>query len=91
MMSSGVTAPKGFRAAGVSAGIKANKGLDLAPKPILPEVFDLRAVEKGQVRFHDAAYVEVTPRYGRAALLRSLGDQQGEGKKAARRRRPACA
>ena len=28
--SSGVTAPKGFRAAGVSAGIKANRALDLA-------------------------------------------------------------
>ena len=30
MMSGGITTPKGFRAAGVSAGIKANKGLDLA-------------------------------------------------------------
>jgi len=29
-MSGGVTAPRGFRAAGVSAGIKANQGLDLA-------------------------------------------------------------
>jgi glutamate N-acetyltransferase/amino-acid N-acetyltransferase len=29
-MSGGVTAPRGYRAAGVSAGIKANKGLDLA-------------------------------------------------------------
>jgi glutamate N-acetyltransferase/amino-acid N-acetyltransferase len=29
-MSSGVTAPKGYRASGVSAGIKANNGLDLA-------------------------------------------------------------
>src|SRR5216684_2030282 len=27
---SGVTAPRGFRAAGVAAGIKANNGLDLA-------------------------------------------------------------
>ena len=26
----GVTTPRGFRAAGISAGIKANKGLDLA-------------------------------------------------------------
>lgn len=39
------------------------KGIDLAPKTIPPEVFDKRAVEKGQVRFHDVAYVEVTPRY----------------------------
>ena len=29
-MSGGVTTPRGYRAAGVSAGIKANKGLDLA-------------------------------------------------------------
>ncbi len=29
-MSGGVTTPRGYRAAGVSAGIKANNGLDLA-------------------------------------------------------------
>jgi site-specific DNA-methyltransferase (adenine-specific)/adenine-specific DNA-methyltransferase len=39
-----------------------SKGIDLAPKTIPPEVFDRRAVEKGQVRFHDVAYIEVTPR-----------------------------
>ena len=39
------------------------KGIDLTPKTIPPEVFDRRAVEKGQVRFHDVAYVEATPRY----------------------------
>ena len=39
------------------------KGIDVAPKTIPPEVFDKRAVEKGQVRFHDVAYIEVTPRY----------------------------
>ena len=39
------------------------KGIDLAPKMIPPEVFDRRAVEKGQVRFHDVAYIEVTPRF----------------------------
>jgi len=38
------------------------KGIDIAPKTIPPEVFDKRAVEKGQVRFHDVAYIEVTPR-----------------------------
>jgi hypothetical protein len=32
-----------------------HKGIDLAPKTIPPEVFDKRAVEKGQVRFHDVA------------------------------------
>jgi len=39
------------------------KGIDIAPKTIPPEVFDRRAVEKGQVRFADVAYVEATPRY----------------------------
>lgn len=39
------------------------KGIDLAPKTIPPEVFDKRAVDKGQVRFHDIAYIEVTPRF----------------------------
>jgi hypothetical protein len=40
-----------------------HKGIDLTPKTIPPEVFDRRAVEKGQVRFHDVAYIEVTPRF----------------------------
>ena len=39
------------------------KGIDLAPKTIPPEVFDKRAIEKGQVRFFDVAYIEVTPRF----------------------------
>ena len=39
-----------------------HKGIDLAPKTIPPEVFDKRAVEKGQVRFADVAYIEVTER-----------------------------
>ena len=39
------------------------KGIDLAPKTIPPEVFDKRAVEKGQVRFHDVAYIEVRPQF----------------------------
>lgn len=45
------------------------KGLDLAPKTIPPEVFDKRAVEKGQVRFHDVAYIEVTPRFAKKDKL----------------------
>ena len=45
------------------------KGLDLAPKTIPPEVFDKRAVEKGQVRFHDVAYIEVTPRFDKKDTL----------------------
>lgn len=39
------------------------KGIDLAPKFIPAEVFDKRAVEKGQVVFHDISFVEATPRY----------------------------
>ncbi len=45
------------------------KGIDLAPKTIPPEVFDKRAVEKGQVRFHDVAYIEVTPRFDKRDKL----------------------
>ncbi len=39
------------------------KGLDLAPKTIPPEVFDKRAVDKGEVRFFDVSYIEATPRF----------------------------
>ena len=45
------------------------KGIDIAPKTIPPEVFDKRAVEKGQVRFADIAYVEATPRYDKKNKL----------------------
>ena len=40
-----------------------SKGIDLTPKQIPPEVFDKRAVDKGQVRFHDISFIEATPRY----------------------------
>ncbi|MHB1267676.1 MAG: DNA methyltransferase [Acidithiobacillus ferriphilus] len=40
-----------------------SKGIDLAPKYIPAEVFDKRAVNKGQVVFHDISFVESTPRY----------------------------
>ena len=46
-----------------------HKGIDIAPKTIPPEVFDKRAVEKGQVRFADIAYVEATPRYDKKNAL----------------------
>ena len=39
------------------------KGIDVAPKTIPPEVFDKRAVDKGQVRFHDVSFIEATPRF----------------------------
>ena len=45
------------------------KGINLAPKTIPPEVFDKRAVDKGQVRFHDVAYIEVTPRFDKKDKL----------------------
>ena len=38
-----------------------SKGLDIAPKYIPAEVFDNRAVEQGQVVFHDMAFIEVKP------------------------------
>lgn len=38
-----------------------NHGLDLQFKIIPREVFDKKAVEKGQVKFYDVAYIEVKP------------------------------
>jgi site-specific DNA-methyltransferase (adenine-specific)/adenine-specific DNA-methyltransferase len=40
-----------------------HKGIDLTPKYIPAEVFDKRAVDKGQVVFHDVSFIEATPRY----------------------------
>lgn len=45
------------------------KGIDIAPKSIPPEVFDKRAVDKGQVRFHDVSYIEATPRFDKKKKL----------------------
>jgi site-specific DNA-methyltransferase (adenine-specific)/adenine-specific DNA-methyltransferase len=45
------------------------KGIDLAPKYIPPEVFDKRAVDKGQVVFFDIAFVEATPRFDKKDKL----------------------
>jgi len=41
------------------------KGIDLTPKYIPAEVFDKRAVERGQIVFHDISFVEATPRYAK--------------------------
>lgn len=46
-----------------------SKGIDLSPKYIPAEVFDKRAVDKGQVVFHDISFVEATPRYDKKAKL----------------------
>ena len=45
------------------------KGIDLTPKYIPAEVFDKRAVDRGQVVFHDISFVEATPRYDKKAKL----------------------
>jgi hypothetical protein len=45
------------------------KGIDLTPKYIPAEVFDKRAIEKGQVVFHDVSFVEATPRYDKKYKL----------------------
>jgi site-specific DNA-methyltransferase (adenine-specific)/adenine-specific DNA-methyltransferase len=45
------------------------KGIDLTPKYIPAEVFDKRAVDRGQVVFHDVSFVEATPRYDRKNKL----------------------
>ena len=45
------------------------KGIDLAPKYIPADVFDKRAVDKGQVMFHDISFVEATPRYDKRNKL----------------------
>jgi DNA modification methylase len=37
------------------------KGIDISPKFIPADVFDKRAVERGQVAFHDVAAIEVKP------------------------------
>jgi DNA modification methylase len=46
-----------------------SKGIELAPKYIPAEVFDKRAVDKGQVVFHDISFVEATPRYDKKNKL----------------------
>ena len=38
-----------------------SRGIDIAPKFIPAEVFDKRAVDQGQVVFHDVAFIEVKP------------------------------
>ncbi len=47
-----------------------SKGIDLTPKYIPAEVFDRRAVDKGQVIFHDISFVEATPRYAKGKSAR---------------------
>jgi site-specific DNA-methyltransferase (adenine-specific)/adenine-specific DNA-methyltransferase len=46
-----------------------SKGIELSPKYIPAEVFDKRAVDKGQVVFHDISFVEASPRYDKKNKL----------------------
>lgn len=46
-----------------------DKGLDLVPRYIPAEVFDKRALDRGQVVFHDVSFVEATPRYAKKNKL----------------------
>lgn len=46
-----------------------SKGIELNPKYIPAEVFDKRAVDKGQVVFHDISFVEASPRYDKKNKL----------------------
>lgn len=46
-----------------------SKGIDLSPKYIPVEVFDKRAIDKGQVVFHDISFVEATPCYDKKNKL----------------------
>ena len=50
------------------------KGIDIAPKHIPAEVFDKRAVERGQVSFHDVAAIEVKPTVSKNLLTIELTD-----------------
>ncbi len=50
------------------------KGVSLSLKYIPKDVFDKRAVERGQVQFYDVAYVEVLPKVTKNGLVISLTD-----------------
>jgi adenine-specific DNA-methyltransferase len=67
------------------------KGIDLVTKIIPPDVFDKRAVEAGEVEFHEVSYIEATPRTDKKdprKLTIELSDfsvfhQQGQARKVA--------
>jgi len=68
-----------------------HKGIDLVTKIIPPDVFDKRAVEAGEVEFHEVSYIEATPRFDKKDQRKvtieltdfSVYHQQGQAKKAA--------
>jgi DNA modification methylase len=51
-----------------------SKGIDISPKHIPAEVFDKRAVEKGQVVFHDVAAIEIKPIIKKHSIAIELTD-----------------
>ncbi|MDO9231653.1 MAG: site-specific DNA-methyltransferase [bacterium] len=51
-----------------------SKGIDLQFKVIPREVFDKRAVEKGQVKFYDVAYIEIKPIVKKGSVAIELSD-----------------
>lgn len=46
------------------------KGIEIASKYIPKDVFDKRAVDRGQVVFHDISYIQATPKYDQKNDLR---------------------
>jgi site-specific DNA-methyltransferase (adenine-specific)/adenine-specific DNA-methyltransferase len=52
-----------------------SKGIDLTPKYIPADVFDKRAVDRGQVVFHDISFVEAAVRYTMAEGGKKLSAQ----------------
>lgn len=51
-----------------------HKGISLSLKYIPKDVFDKRAVERGQVQFYDVAYVEVLPKIEKISVTITLKD-----------------
>ena len=51
-----------------------SKGIDISPKHIPAEVFDKRAVDKGQVVFHDVAAIEIKPLINKNSIAIELTD-----------------
>jgi hypothetical protein len=51
-----------------------SKGIDISPKHIPAEVFDKRAVDKGQVVFHDVAAIEIKPIINKNSIAIELTD-----------------
>jgi adenine specific DNA methylase Mod len=51
-----------------------SKGIDISPKHIPAEVFDKRAVDKGQITFHDVAAIEIKPLVKKSSIAIELTD-----------------